>query len=48
MRYPVNSVPTGQPSLRLHSQSDKLQKKSIFSCHTDTFHPNTFEKAQIC
>jgi hypothetical protein len=25
MRYPVNSRPTGTPSLRLHSQSDKLR-----------------------
>jgi len=30
MHYPVNGVPTGTPSLRLHSQSDKLHKSKYF------------------
>jgi len=48
MYYPGNRVPTGTLSLGLHAQSDKLHNsKYLFPCHTDTFHPNTFEKAQI-
>jgi hypothetical protein len=46
MHYSV-SVSTSTPSLRQHSQSDKLHNSKYFLCHTNTFHPNTFEKAQI-